>query len=59
MVNNEIATIAELSDAELDMVAAGVEHMVVLDSGRVTADLRPKGAPATTDEVAHAIKAAL
>jgi 3-isopropylmalate dehydrogenase len=31
----------------------------VLDSGRVTADLKPKGAPATTEEVAQAVSAAL
>ena len=31
----------------------------VLDSGRVTADLKPKGAPTTTEEVARAVSEAL
>ncbi len=31
----------------------------VLDSGRVTADLKPKGAPATTEQVARAVVEAL
>ena len=37
--------------------ARAVEHAIgkVLDSGRVTADLKPKGKPATTEEVARAV----
>ncbi|HWZ33614.1 MAG TPA: 3-isopropylmalate dehydrogenase [Bryobacteraceae bacterium] len=37
--------------------ARAVEDAIgrVLDSGRVTADLKPKGKPATTDEVARAV----
>jgi 3-isopropylmalate dehydrogenase len=31
----------------------------VLDSGRLTADLKPKGTPATTEQVARAICEAL
>jgi 3-isopropylmalate dehydrogenase len=31
----------------------------VLDSGRVTADLKPKGAPATTEQVGEAVCAAI
>jgi 3-isopropylmalate dehydrogenase len=31
----------------------------VLDAGRVTADLKPKGKPATTQEVAQAVSSAL
>jgi len=31
----------------------------VLESGHVTADLRPKGKPATTIEVGHAVSEAL
>jgi 3-isopropylmalate dehydrogenase len=37
--------------------ARAVEHAIgkVLESGRVTADLKPKGEPATTEEVAQAV----
>ena len=31
----------------------------VLDSGHVTADLKPKGTPATTDQVGKAVSEAL
>jgi 3-isopropylmalate dehydrogenase len=41
--------------------AAAVNAAVgkVLESGRVTADLRPKGKPATTTEVGQAVSEAL
>jgi 3-isopropylmalate dehydrogenase len=41
--------------------AAAVEAAIerVLASGRVTADLRPSGAPATTEEVGEAVVAAI
>jgi isocitrate/isopropylmalate dehydrogenase len=41
--------------------AAAVNEAVgkVLASGKVTADLRPKGKPATTDEVGAAVSEAL
>jgi 3-isopropylmalate dehydrogenase len=41
--------------------AARIERAIeaVLDSGRVTADLRPAGVPATTSEVGDAVVAAL
>ena len=39
--------------AEAKAVYDAVEK--VLDSGKVTADLRPKGTPATTEEVGNAI----
>lgn len=39
--------------AEAQAVYAAVEK--VLDSGKVTADLRPKGTPATTEEVGNAV----
>ena len=42
---------------EADAVNAAVGK--VLESGRVTADLRPKGKPATTDEVGKAVCEAL
>jgi 3-isopropylmalate dehydrogenase len=38
-------------------VDAAIGH--VLESGHVTADLKPKGKPATTEEVARAVCAAL
>jgi 3-isopropylmalate dehydrogenase len=43
--------------AEADAVNRAME--TVLDSGRVTADLKPKGTPATTDQVGDAVCAAL
>jgi 3-isopropylmalate dehydrogenase len=42
---------------EADEVNRAIE--TVLDSGRVTADLRPKGAPATTEQVGEAVSAAI
>jgi 3-isopropylmalate dehydrogenase len=41
--------------------AAAVENAIeqVLASGVVTADLRPKGTPATTEEVGEAVCAAI
>jgi len=41
--------------------ASAVERAVetVLDTGTVTADLRPSGAPATTEQVGHAVCAAI
>jgi 3-isopropylmalate dehydrogenase len=42
---------------ESDAVNAAMES--VLNSGRVTADLRPKGTPATTEEVGTAVCAAI
>jgi len=42
---------------EADAVNAAVGK--VLDSGHVTADLRPKGKPATTEEVGRAVCEAL
>jgi 3-isopropylmalate dehydrogenase len=42
---------------EADAVNRAVEK--VLDSGRVTADLKPKGTPATTEEVGQAVCAAI
>ena len=41
--------------------AAAVEAAIekVLDSGNVTADLRPSGAPATTEQVGQAVCAAI
>jgi 3-isopropylmalate dehydrogenase len=42
---------------EADAVNAAME--LVLNSGRVTADLKPKGPPATTEEVGTAVCAAL
>jgi len=43
--------------AEANAVNAAVGK--VLASGRVTADLKPKGAPATTDQVGKAVSEAL
>jgi len=43
--------------AEADAVNRAMES--VLDSGRVTADLRPAGSPATTEQVGDAVCAAL
>jgi 3-isopropylmalate dehydrogenase len=43
--------------AEASAVEAAVE--AVLRSGRVTADLRPSGAPATTEQVGEAVCAAI
>lgn len=43
--------------AEADAVNRAME--AVLDSGRTTADLKPKGTPATTDQVGDAVCAAL
>lgn len=43
--------------AEADAVNRAME--TVLDSGRTTADLKPKGTPATTDQVGDAVCAAL
>lgn len=42
---------------EAARVNAAIE--AVLDSGRVTADLKPKGAPATTEQVGEAVCAAI
>jgi 3-isopropylmalate dehydrogenase len=42
---------------EADAVNRAVEQ--VLDSGQVTADLKPKGAPATTEQVGQAVSAAI
>ena len=42
---------------EADAIGAAIER--VLESGRVTADLRPSGAPATTSEVGDAVIAAM
>lgn len=42
---------------EADAVNRAIEN--VLNSGRVTADLKPKGAPATTEEVGQAVSAAI
>jgi 3-isopropylmalate dehydrogenase len=42
-----------------EAAAVGKAMEAVLDSGRVTADLRPKGAPATTREVGEAVCAAI
>jgi 3-isopropylmalate dehydrogenase len=41
--------------------AAAVNNAIgkVLESGRVTADLRPKGKPATTTEVGQAVSEAI
>jgi 3-isopropylmalate dehydrogenase len=55
-----IAAMLEYSfglNAEAAAVNAAMES--VLNSGRVTADLRPKGAPATTEQVGEAVCAAL
>jgi 3-isopropylmalate dehydrogenase len=55
-----IAAMLEYSfglNAEAAAVNAAMES--VLNSGRVTADLKPKGPPATTEEVGQAICAAL
>jgi 3-isopropylmalate dehydrogenase len=43
--------------AEADRVSRAIE--AVLNAGRVTADLKPKGAPATTEEVGRAVCEAL
>ena len=42
---------------EAARVNAAIE--AVLDSGRVTADLKPTGAPATTEQVGEAVCAAI
>jgi 3-isopropylmalate dehydrogenase len=42
---------------EASAVEAAIE--AVLSSGRVTADLRPSGVPATTEEVGAAVCAAI
>jgi 3-isopropylmalate dehydrogenase len=48
-------TFALMKEAEAVNTAVGK----VLDSGQVTADLRPKGKPATTEEVGRAVCEAL
>jgi len=54
-----IGSVAAMLEYTFGLVkeAAAVNDAVgrVLDSGRVTADLKPKGTPATTDEVARAV----
>jgi len=58
-----IGSVAAMLEYSFGLIreAAAVNGAIgrVLDSGRVTADLKPKGAPATTEQVAQAISAAL
>jgi 3-isopropylmalate dehydrogenase len=58
-----IGSVAAMLEYSFGLVteAAAVNAAIgnVLDSGRVTADLKPKGAPATTEEVAKAVSEAL
>ena len=58
-----IGSVAAMLEYSFGLVkeAAAVNAAIgrVLDSGRVTADLKPKGTPATTEEVGRAVSAAL
>lgn len=58
-----IGSVAAMLEYSFGLVgeAAAVNAAIgkALDSGRVTADLKPKGAPATTEEVARAVSEAL
>ncbi len=58
-----IGSVAAMLEYSFGLIreAAAVNGAIgrVLDSGRVTVDLKPKGAPATTEEVAQAVSAAL
>jgi 3-isopropylmalate dehydrogenase len=52
---------ASIGDPGLKQEAAAIEAAMqtVMTSGKVTADLRPKGTPATTEEVGKAVCTAI